>query len=239
MTSRAKWIGCALAMASLFFGGTAFAADEPARAEPRPEPAFGALSPRAAKFVVAPSAGMFVVIPHVTLDGRVGVGRGLSIDARYRNVGVLGHHGAAGVAWGMRVTSGLAFGAAFRGSYSSLALADGGVIGIQFSALEAANSATAGHDLVLTFLRGESASVTLRAGPTYQLAATRYTGFDESAFVFDPRLRSIDASVMGEWPYGPLKSTVFLALEGAFLLTTEIRPFGFLPTGIVGFAWRG
>ena len=49
---------------------------------------------------------------------------------------------------------------------------------------------------------------------------------------------TIDASVMGEWPYGPLGSSVFLALEGAFLLTTEIRPFGFLPTGIVGFAWR-
>jgi hypothetical protein len=196
----------------------------------------GAQGPKAGRIVVSGEAGMIFVLPHFTLGAMIGTGAGTSVELRYRNIAGAGHSGRLRLAWGTRISEHLAYGVSARTSITSLAQADGGLIGIQFSNIAVGNDWDVGSDLVLTWIRPGNANVTFSVGPTWTLGGVRYSTFAESEFRIEPGLRSILASVQGEWV---LRRTfnVFLRLDAAFLIGTEIVPLGYVPTGSVGFAW--
>lgn len=223
-------------------GGEGSAA-EPAEAKPSasspnstPTVRAGAIQPALGKIVVSGEAGMIFVLPHVTLGAMIGTGLGTSVELRYRNIAGAGHSGRLRLTWGTRISESFAYGVAARTSITSLAMADGGLVGIQFSNIAIGNDWDVGSDLMLTWIRPGNAHVTASIGPTWTLGGTRYTSFNESEFRMEPGIRSILASVQGEWELWRTLN-VFLRLDAAFLLGTEIRPLGYVPTGSVGFAW--
>lgn len=196
----------------------------------------GAESPKAGNLVVFGEAGMIFVLPHFTLGAMIGVGGGVAAELRYRNIAGAGHAGRFRVAWGTRINQNLAYGVAARTSITSLAMADGGLIGIEFSNIAIGNDWEVGSDLYLTWIRPGNAHITASLGPNWTLGGVRYAGFNEREFQFEPGFRSLLAAVQGEWAIRP-RLHVILRLDAAFLLGTEIVPLGYIPTGTVGFGW--
>jgi hypothetical protein len=214
--------------------------------------ALGARAGRAGEVALVGSTGMVLVLPHVTAAGRVALGAGTGLELGYRNIAVFGQEGRARFGWGAPVSSRVDLGIALRTSMSTLAPADGGLFGIQFSNLPLANDWEIGSDAVVTIHRPGQAHVTASLGPTFTLGGIRYVDFKESAgFQFDPALRAMSGSVQGEWELTESLHLV-LRLDAMVLLGIEkddacveahqsdcsqIAPLGFLPTGSVGIAW--
>jgi hypothetical protein len=196
----------------------------------------GAQPPAAGRIVVAGEAGMIFVLPHLTIGAIVGTGAATAVELRYRNIAGAGHSGRLRLAWGTQITKTMAYGVSARTSITSLAVADGGLIGIQFSNIAIGNDWDVGSDLMLTWIRPGSAHVTASIGPTFTIGGTRYTSFEESEFRIEPGLRSLLLGVQGEWQLRK-RLNVFLRLDAAILLGTEIVPLGYVPTGSVGFGW--
>ncbi|HZF55536.1 MAG TPA: hypothetical protein VE093_43280 [Polyangiaceae bacterium] len=196
----------------------------------------GAESPRAGKIVVFGETGMIFVLPHFTAGAMIGVGGGALAELRYRNIAGAGQSGRFRVAWGTRIHEHLVYGVAARTSITSLGVADGGLIGIEFSNIAIGNDWEVGSDLYLTWIRPGNAHITASIGPNWTLGGVRYSSFNESEFRIEPGLRSVLAAVQGEWPIRP-RLNVFLRLDAAFLIGTEIVPLGYIPTGSVGFGW--
>jgi hypothetical protein len=186
--------------------------------------------------VLGGEAGMIFVLPTLSVSAAVGLGGGVRAELRYRNIAALGHAGSARLTWGGRITRGLAIGIAARTSITSLAQADIGLIGIQFSNLALGNDWLVGGDLALTWLRRGAAAVTASLGPTFTLGGVRYSTFDDHAFRFEPAIRAMSASVQGEWPIRP-RLHLYLRLDGDVLLHTRTKPLGFIPTGVAGLGW--
>jgi hypothetical protein len=212
------------------------APDRAAEAPAPPRSVVGAGAPALGKVVLAGEAGLLFLLPHLTAGVLVGTGAGTSVELRYRNIAAFGHSGRVRLAWGTQVARDLVYGVAVRSSITSLALADGGVIGIQFSNLAIGNDWEIGSDMMLTWLRPGAAHITVAAGPTWTLGGTRYTSFDQSGFRLDPGWRAISASLQGEWELSR-RFNVFLRLDGTVLVGTEILPLGYIPTGSVGLGW--
>ena len=212
----------------------------------------GARSPELGSFTLYGALGMALILPHITLGGRAGLGGGASVDVAYRNLAIFGQQARLRIGYG-RDAGPIDLGIAFRTSYSTLELADGGLIGIEFSSLPIGNDWEIGNDLVITWNRPGSAHITASVGPTFTLGGIRYVGFEERAegFGFDPSIRGIETAVQGEWGLWS-KVNVFLRLDALILLGLEedeacveaqqencgeLVPFGFVPTGTVGLAW--
>lgn len=226
--------GTAAAIALAIDPASAVAADgeaPPARA------IAGAISPLAGEIDLTGEAGVIFVLPTLSASAAVGLGGGLRAELRYRNIAVLGHAGALRVSWGRRIAPSLAFGLATRTSITSLAQADGGMLGIQFSNLAIGNDWLVGGDALLTWIRPGQAQVTASIGPTFTLGGVRYSSFRDHAFRIDPAIRALTASVQGEWPIGP-RLGFYLRLDADVLLRAEITPIGFIPTGVAGVAWE-
>jgi hypothetical protein len=226
--SRIASAAAAALVASFATGGSA--------AEEQPPPLAGALPLRAGELVLGGEAGMIIVLPTLDVSAAVGLGGGVGVEARYRNIAVLGHAGALRLSWGRRIAPSVALGLVARTSITSLAQADGGIIGIRFSNLAIGNDWLVGGDVALTWLRTRGAHVTATLGPTFTLGGVRYTSFTDHAFAIAPEIRAMSASVAGEWPLRR-GFDVVLRLDADVLLHTEIMPLGFIPTSIVGFAW--
>jgi hypothetical protein len=196
----------------------------------------GAESPDAGRFVVLGGAGMVFMLPYATAGARLGLGAGTRVSLHYENLSGLGHTGGAHVGWGHRISRDIAVGALARTSIRTLAQADGGLIGIQFSNIALGNDWEAGGDAVLTWLRAEQAHLTFELGATTTLGGVRYQSFEDSSFVIEPAFRSIDFAIQGEWRLRPTFD-VFVRLDGMVLVNADIMPLGFLPTATTGFAW--
>jgi hypothetical protein len=214
--------------------------DAGAPAEP-PRAMLGAASPELGHLALSGGVGMVFVLPHATVAARLGTGAGTRVELRYRNLAAFGHEGRVRFGWGGAVSREIDVGVALRGSMMTLAEADGGLFGIDFSNLALGNDLEVGSDLLLTFNRGERANVTASIGPTWTLGGERYTGYRESSFAFDPAFRAVTGSIQGEWPMSTWlfarRLHFFLRLDGMVLLDAEIRPLGLLPTGTLGLAW--
>lgn len=212
----------------------------------------GASGPAFGNVTLYGALGMALVLPHITLGGRAGLGGGASVDAAYRNLAVFGQQARLRLGYG-RSAGPIDLGIAFRTSYSTLELADGGLIGIEFSSLPIGNDWELGNDVVITWNRPGDAHITASLGPTFTLGGIRYVGFEEreEGFGFDPSIRGLEAAVQGEWGLWPAVN-VFLRLDALFLFGLDedeacVRaqqencgafvPFGFIPTGTVGLAW--
>jgi hypothetical protein len=216
------------------------------------QPLLGAAGPALGDVVLYGSLGAAMFLPQVELAGRVGSGAGSSVELGYRNLAAFGNEGRLRLAWGGAVNDWLDVGVAARGSYTTLAAAGDGFVGIQFQNLSLGNDLELGNDLLLSFRRPGAAHITASAGPTFTLGGTRFVHFDESeTFQLDPALRAIHVSVQGEWSWLE-RVNVVLRLDGMFLMGVEVDeqcvqarqqdcgqpvPFGFLPTGTVGVAW--
>jgi hypothetical protein len=233
---RALAAAGAAALAGCLAAPLADASEASPKAPREPRSYVGALGPPQGKFVVSGEAGMIFVLPTLSVAAVVGLGAGVSAEIRYRNLAVLGHAGKLRLAWGRRISRTLLYGVALRTSITSLAQADGGLIGIQFSNLAVGNDWLVGSDLSLTWLRPGSAHITASFGPTFTLGGLRYQSFDDRSFRVEPKIRAVTGSVQGEWELWP-RFNVFLRLDADVLLGTEIVPLGFIPTGVVGFGW--
>lgn len=201
-----------------------------------PRSVVGALPPRLGRVVLAGEAGMMFLLPHLTAGATLGTGAGTSLELRYRNIAAFGHSGRVRLAWGTSIGRGLAYGVAVRSAITSLAMADGGLIGIQFSNLAIGNDWEIGSDMLLTWLRPGAAHVTATLGPTFTLGGVRYTAFERSDFRIEPGWRAIAATIQGEWELSA-RWNVFLKLDGTVLLGTDVQPIGYIPTGSVGLGW--
>jgi hypothetical protein len=196
----------------------------------------GAAAPRAGNLVFSLGAGSALVLPQVTLDARVGLGAGTSIDVRYRNLAFYGHYVQGRFTWATPVTSRVTFGLAARTGIGSLAQADSAAFGINFSALALGNDWEVGHDIVVTWTRPGQAHVTGALGPTYSLGGPRYVTFDDSKWKLEPKWQSVTATLLGEWEL-TMTRRIFLRLDAMFLVKAETVPYGFLPTFTIGHAW--
>lgn len=197
----------------------------------------GARGPAAGQVVLQGGLGLAFILPQVSLAARAGTGAGGSVELRYRNLAAFGHEGRLRLGWGAAVTPAVDVGLAFRTSYMSLAQADGGLIGIQFSNLALGNDWEMGNDLLVTWNREGLAHVTASVGPNWSLGGLRYVTYRERELTFDPSFRSIDAAIQGEWALSR-SLHVLLRLDAMFLVDSEIVPIGFLPTGTLGLGWR-
>lgn len=213
-------------------------ADTPAEIRPAAigGPKLGAGAPAAGDLVFTIGAGGAILIPAGTVEARVGLGAGTSLELRYRNLAVVGHLGQARFTWGTPISSRLTFGLALHTGIGSLAQADGAKFGIDLSSLSLGNDWDVGHDLLLTWTRPHQAHVTWSLGPSYALAGPRYTTYDDKHFTWDARWQSVTASVIGEWEITPSRR-FFLKLDALFLVKADVVPYGFLPTFTIGHAW--
>ncbi|NUQ72496.1 MAG: hypothetical protein HUU21_02995 [Polyangiaceae bacterium] len=229
-------VGALVSIAVLFAARSAQADDAKKANSVEPCPLLGAEVPKPGKIVVFGETGMIFVLPHFTAGAMIGTGGGTAVELRYRNIAGAGQSGRFRVAWGTRINELFAYGVAARTSITSLAPADGGLIGIQFSNIAIGNDWEVGSDLYLTWIRPGNAHITVSVGPNWTLGGIRYSSFNESEFQIEPGLRSVLAAVQGEWAIRP-RFNVFLRLDAAFLVGTEIVPLGYIPTGSVGFGW--
>lgn len=237
MTGRSAVSCSAIALLAVTLAGPA-AADE-ASARPAVTEAHsraGAGTPGLGGLDLTGGAGMIFILPHITLGATLGLGGGAAVELRYRTIAALGHGGRLRFAWSTKVRDGLIYGVSARTSITSLKLADAGIIGIQFSNIAVGNDWEVGGDMALTWVRPGRAHVTASIGPTWTLGGIRYLGFDESEFRIEPGPRAIMLGVSGEWEVRS-RVSMFLSLDGAILVGTEIMPIGFIPTGTVGFSW--
>jgi hypothetical protein len=215
--------------------------DPPAEVALRPPsaiggPKLGAGAPAAGDFVLAIGAGAAILLPAGTAEARVGLGRGTSLELRYRNLAVVGHLGQARFTWATPVSSRFTFGLALRTGIGSLAEGNGAKFGIDLSSLSLGNDWDVGHDLLVTWTRPHQAHVTWSIGPSYALGGPRYTTYDDRSFKWDARWQSVTATVIGEWEIN-LARRFFLRLDAQFLVKAETVPYGFLPTFTIGHAW--
>lgn len=200
-------------------------------------PKLGAAAPAAGQFVFTAGAGAAILIPAATFEARLGLGKSTSLEARYRNLAIVGHLGQLRFTWATPVTSRLTFGLAARTGIGSLGAGIGEAkTGIDLASLSLGNDWEVGQDLVVTWTRPRQAHVTWIVGPTYALAGPRYRNYDEQRFEWDARWQSITASVIGEWDLTATRR-FFLRLDALFLVKAEIVPYGFLPTFTIGHAW--
>src|SRR5882672_7159821 len=102
-------------------------------AEPRS--LVGAMAPPFGGVVLSGEAGMIFVLPTLSVAANVGLGGGAGAEIRYRNIAGLGHAGRLRLALSKRIHRDLVVGVSVRSSITSLAQADIGLIGIQFSDL--------------------------------------------------------------------------------------------------------
>lgn len=211
-----------------------------AAAEPQPEgpsrAMLGAVGPERGRGLAHGSLGLALVLPQATAALRIGTGHGGSVEMRYKNTAALGHEGQFRLGWGAPVTRSVDIGIAYRTSISSLAQADGGLIGIDFSNLSIGNDWEMGNDVLVTWNRGELAHVTASIGPHWTLGGTRFSDFRDSSFELDPGFRSIATAVQGEWDVD-VDLHLVLRLDATILLGTETVPLGFLPAGSMGLAY--
>lgn len=199
-------------------------------------PKLGAPAPSAGNLVVTIGAGGAILIPHATIEARIGLGASTSLEARYRNLAVLGHTGQARFTWATPMTTHLTFGLALRTGIGALGAASEAKTGIDLYSLSLGNDWEVGHDLILTWTRPHQAHVTWSIGPTYALGGQRYSNYDERSFQWDARWQSVLASVVGEWEITASRR-FFLRLDALFLIKADIVPYGFLPTFTIGHAW--
>lgn len=203
---------------------------------PKPHVRTGAATPALGKIQLFGEAGMIFVLPHLSAGAIVGLGGGTAVELRYRNIAALGHGGRLRFAWSTKVSKGLLYGISARTSITSLKLADTGIIGIQFSNIAVGNDWEVGGDMALTWVRPGHAHITASIGPTWTLGGIRYSSFNESAFQIEPGPRAMMLGVSGEWEMSP-RWSIYLRLDGAILVGTEIMPIGFIPTGALGLTW--
>jgi hypothetical protein len=222
----------AVALAIALGASRASVAAEPAA----PRSLVGAAAPPAGHFVVSGEGGLIFIIPTLSVAANVGVGGGVGAELRYRNIAGLGHAGKLRLAWATHVDPGLVLGVALRTSITSLAQADGKLVGVQVSNLAIGNDWLVGGDLSLTWLRPGKAHLTVSLGPTFTLGGLRYTSFDDRAFRIEPAARALTGTIQGEWEVGA-HLNVFVRLDADVLLHAEILPLGFIPTGTIGFGW--
>jgi hypothetical protein len=199
-------------------------------------PKLGAAAPRAGGLILTTGAGLAFLVPQGTFEGRVGLGKSTSLELRYRNLAILGHHGQLRFTWATPLTSRFVFGLAARTAIGTLSQASDIEFGIDFRNLSLGNDWEVGHDMLLTWTRPHHAHVTWSVGPTYALAGPRFANYDERAFRWDARWQSVTASVLGEWEITKTRR-FFLRLDALFLIKAEIVPYGFLPTFTIGHAW--
>ena len=212
---------------------------------------YGAVGPDALDIVIRGSVGMAMILPHFVASGRLGLGGGVYGELGYGNLAAFGQQARARLGWGINIAGNVDLGVAARTAYSTLQLADEGIVGIRFSSLPIGNDWEVGNDIVLTWNRPDQAHITLSVGPTFTLGGTRFFAFNESEFEFDPSARSIDVGIQGEWGVWET-ANVFVRLDAQFLLGIEedeacvqaqqddcgqLVPFGFIPIGAVGVAW--
>jgi hypothetical protein len=235
-------------------GAAAFAActlAAPALAADEGGSLYGAAGPELGQFVLYGSLGVALILPHVTAGVRAGLGGGVGVEGAYRNLAAFGQEGRFRLLWGTEIAPSISLGLAYKTSYATLELADGGLIGIQFSALPLGNDWTMGNELTLTIERPGAAHLSFALGPNFTLGGTRYTGFEQKELQWDPAPRSIDAAVQGEWQLWA-DTNLLLRLDAMFLLGQEtdeaceeahqdncsqLVPFGFIPTGTLGLLW--
>jgi hypothetical protein len=249
-------ISGALALALGLGARPAAGDDAPPAAKPDAEPrldraTLGARGEAAGDLVLHGSAGLAVILPHVTLAGRLAAGGGTTVELGYRNLAFFGQEARARFGWGTRATKGLDIGLALRTSISTLALADGDIIGIEFSSVPLGNDWEIGHDVVATIEGPGTVFFTGAVGPTYTMGGLRPTGYEQSAFTFDPALRALHGAGILEWGLGA-RTNFFLRFDAMFLLGIEtdddcvearqshcgqLVPIGFLPTASLGLTW--
>lgn len=248
-----RWVAGFIALAATQ-ATPAFAADEDegdAASDGLNRAVYGAKGPELGDIVLRGSVGMALILPHFVLAGRLGVSGGAFIEGGYGNLAGFGQEIRGKLGWGIAIADDVDVGLAARTSYATLALADGALVGIQFTSLPIGNDWEVGNDIVLSWHRPGNAHITLSAGPTFTLGGERFTAFEESEFQFDPSARSIDAGIQAEWSIWTT-ANVFVRLDAQFLLGVEedeacaqagqencsqLVPFGFIPTGAVGVAW--
>jgi hypothetical protein len=194
-----------------------------------------------------------MVLPHITLGARAGLGAGVGVDAAYRNLALFGQSGRFRLSWGARAADRIDLGVAYRTSYTTLELADGDLIDIDFSTFPLGNDWEMGNDVVITFERPGQAHISASLGPTFTLGGIRYLGFERRAegFTFDPAMRGIEGAVQGEWKLWET-TNILLRLDALVLLGIEkdeacvqarqsncrqLVPLGFVPTATVGLGW--
>jgi hypothetical protein len=202
-------------------------------------PALGAAAPTRGGIALAVAGGLAAVVPYGKATARWGIGGGLALEGGYRTFALVGHGGDLGVLyqipWRRR---GLVIAVMARTSYTTLALVPGEATGIAFSEAPLGNDWSAGMDLIATWLRAPSrAQLTFYAGPTIRLAGPEAVAPEAVERRFAPELRSALVGVRAEWPRSSA-GRPFLGFEALVLLGTEIRPLGFLPAAIAGWAWR-
>ena len=199
-------------------------------------PKLGAGAPAAGDFVFTIGAGAAILLPAGTVEARVGLGAGTSLEVRYRNLAVVGHLARARFTWATPVSKHFTFGLALNTGIGSLAQGNGAKFGIDLSSLSLGNDWDVGHDLLLTWTRPHQAHVTWSLGPNYALAGPRYSTYYDRSFTWDARMQSVTASVLGEWEITPARR-FFLRLDALFLIKADTVPYGFLPTFTIGHAW--
>lgn len=200
-------------------------------------PKLGARAPAAGDFVLTAGAGAAILIPAATFEARLGLGKNTSIEARYRNLAIVGHTGQLRFTWATAISSHFTFGLAARTAIGSLGAGIGEAkTGIDLASLSLGNDWEVGHDMLVTWTRPHQAHVTWAVGPTYALAGPRYRNYDEQSFQWDARWQSITASVLGEWEITASRR-FFLRLDALFLVIADTVPYGFLPTFTIGYAW--
>lgn len=202
---------------------------------PGDEPVLGAASPERGDLVVWGSGGMVFTLPYGTAGARLGSGAGTRFELEYRTIALLGHGGALRFGWAGRVSDQIVVGVVARGAIMTLRLADDRVVGLKFTNFSLANDLEVGGDLLLSWIRPQETHFTIRLGTTASIGGPRYTGFEEREWRTDPYWRSLDFGVQAERVLAPTFS-VYVRLEGRFLVDEEIIPIGFLPTGTIGVA---
>jgi hypothetical protein len=224
----------------------------PPTEEPRLDRAlFGAVGPDGGDLVLHGAGGVSVILPHVTLAGRLGLGGGTGLELGYRNLAFFGQEGRLRFGWGTRANDWLDVGLALRSSISTLALADGDIIGIEFSSVPLGNDWEIGNDVVMTVDGPGTLFLTGSLGPTFTMGGLRPTGFEEKEFRFDAAIRAIHGMGIAEWGIGE-RTNVFLRFDAMFLLGVEtdddcvaaqqaecgqLVPIGFLPSASIGVGW--
>jgi hypothetical protein len=181
------------------------------------------------------AGGFVTIIPHLSLYARLGLGKGVRAQLRYRTLAGLGHGGELRVGWGRALGSRVVLGIDARTSMMTLAPADG-LFGVQFSALPIGNDWLVGGDVQITWVRPGRAQITACTGTRATMGGTRYRGFEDGQFEIDPDHYSVDLGLMGEWVRSR-RRRLFLRLDGTWLTSTAIVPVGFLATGSIGVVW--
>jgi hypothetical protein len=200
-------------------------------------PKLGANAPAAGDFVFTAGAGAAILIPAATFEARLGLGKNTSLEARYRNLAIIGHLGQMRFTWATPISPRFTFGLAARTGIGSLGAGIGEAkTGIDLASLSLGNDWEVGQDMIVTWTRPHQAHVTWSVGPTYALAGPRYRNYDEQSFQWDARWQSITASVLGEWELTASRR-FFLRLDALFMVKADIVPYGFLPTFTIGHAW--